>query len=480
LSRLGARPVAWLGATLLAIASLNAVTKRGAPDSGEATARAPSAPLLLVGLDAFEWDVALPLLGRGELPHLARLMERGVYGELATARPTLSPILWTSIVTGKDRSQHGIRGFVREAAPDEGGVRLFNSHDRRTKALWNILSDHRRRVAVVGWYMTFPVEDVNGAMVAQTQTPDQSDRRQGRAIMAGRLVENLPGQVHPAELEPEIMAIRRRVVERLPTVTREIFGEFRHPQGLLTRTHWTNSTWSVEADLVFLSVAEHLLAQRSGYDALLVYASGADVLGHRFWRHHDPTSFAHPPSREEIEDFGERLRDYYRFLDAWIGALQAANPGEETVMVISDHGMHATNRDVDFDVDALPDDMNRVHSGHHEDAPPGVFIAAGPGIRHEAESKPIHLLTRDDLRPIGTIFDVAPSVLGLFGIPKGRDMKGHVLEEVLARPEAAPRAIASHDDPAWRSARMPLSGDGIRSPGDDERMQQLRALGYVQ
>ena len=37
---------------------------------------------------------------------------------------------------------------------------------RKVKALWNILSDKQKKVAVVGWWATWPAEDVNGAMVS--------------------------------------------------------------------------------------------------------------------------------------------------------------------------------------------------------------------------------------------------------------------------------------------------------------------------
>ena len=49
------------------------------------------APVLLVGMDGLEWDLVLELVDQGRLPHLAALMERGVYGELKTLVPTLSP-----------------------------------------------------------------------------------------------------------------------------------------------------------------------------------------------------------------------------------------------------------------------------------------------------------------------------------------------------------------------------------------------------
>lgn len=57
--------------------------------------------LLLVGWDAADWMVIDPLLQAGKLPFLASLMKRGVHGNMATLYPALSPLLWTSVATGK-------------------------------------------------------------------------------------------------------------------------------------------------------------------------------------------------------------------------------------------------------------------------------------------------------------------------------------------------------------------------------------------
>jgi len=56
--------------------------------------------LVLVGWDGADWRLINPLLDRGEMPNLARLVSGGVMGNLATLQPMLSPMIWTSIATG--------------------------------------------------------------------------------------------------------------------------------------------------------------------------------------------------------------------------------------------------------------------------------------------------------------------------------------------------------------------------------------------
>ena len=123
------------------------------------------------------------------VPALARLVERGVMGNIATLQPCLSPLLWTSIATGKLPDKHGILGFVE---PDGGGgVRLSTSSSRKTKALWNIISQSEMRANVIGWYASHPAEPINGVCVSNQfdQNPPQP----------GQDWELPANAVHPAE-----------------------------------------------------------------------------------------------------------------------------------------------------------------------------------------------------------------------------------------------------------------------------------------
>jgi predicted AlkP superfamily phosphohydrolase/phosphomutase len=96
--------------------------------------------VLLVGWDAADWKVITPLMERGLMPATRLLVEQGVSGEIATLTPPLSPMLWTSIATGKRPFKHGILGFV-EPAPN-GGIQPITNLSRKTKAVWNILNQN--------------------------------------------------------------------------------------------------------------------------------------------------------------------------------------------------------------------------------------------------------------------------------------------------------------------------------------------------
>src|SRR5262249_36901627 len=68
-------------------------------------------PLLVVGLDGADWEVIRPLIREGRLPHLARLVGEGTSGTLLSEPPLLSPIIWTTLATGRPPTEHGITSF---------------------------------------------------------------------------------------------------------------------------------------------------------------------------------------------------------------------------------------------------------------------------------------------------------------------------------------------------------------------------------
>ena len=93
----------------------------------------PAQRLLILGWDAADWQVIDPLLARGQMPNLAALLARGTRADLRTLEPKLSPILWSTIATGKTADKHGIHNFV-EPNPSGEGVRVSSSTTRRTRA----------------------------------------------------------------------------------------------------------------------------------------------------------------------------------------------------------------------------------------------------------------------------------------------------------------------------------------------------------
>ena len=68
--------------------------------------------VIVIGLDGLEPSIVEAMLGRGDLPNLARIRAMGSYSRLRTTYPAQTPVAWSSFVTGTNPGGHGIFDFV--------------------------------------------------------------------------------------------------------------------------------------------------------------------------------------------------------------------------------------------------------------------------------------------------------------------------------------------------------------------------------
>src|SRR5205814_1464161 len=86
----------------------------------------------------------------------------GAIGTMRAEPPLLSPIIWTTIATGRRPEDHGVLDFLVDRPG--GGQAPVGSNARRTKALWEIFSDAGKASLVAGWWATWPPDPVHGVI----------------------------------------------------------------------------------------------------------------------------------------------------------------------------------------------------------------------------------------------------------------------------------------------------------------------------
>jgi predicted AlkP superfamily phosphohydrolase/phosphomutase len=443
-----------LAALLLGLAALAAC--------GESAPVAhPVSRVLVVGMDGLEWSVIRPLLAEGRLPNLQALMERGSFGYLASMKPTLSPVVWTSIATGKLMEDHRVTNFL------DAQRRVFTSGRRVGRAVWNIADQYGLSTNLFGWFVTWPAEHVRGMVVSGSSADSQLDANWKPALLPG-----VPGQVWPEELTGEVLALAAQAgalehVQRL--ASEKIFpGVQQELMDPLQKKVLQQTLWSLLSDETYFEIAEKYVRERPA-DLNLVYLGGTDVVGHRYWREFRPAGFAWADGAELDRQLAGVVPNYYAWVDEMLGKLVAAAGPDATIFVISDHGMHAVAQE--------REDTEFGMTGHHLDAPAGVIVAAGPPILKQGGVK---AFLQNGLLPThGSVVDVTPTVLALLGIPVGKDMRGRATLTLLApgpaRDNAALPPVPSHDQ-------------GFREPVLDEVPAEMSAnfeehfsqLGYLQ
>jgi len=125
--------------------------------------------VLIIGIDGAGWNLLKPWIKEGELPTLKKLADNGIIADLRTTIPPLSCSAWTSLFTGKNPGKHGIYEYMTESG------KLVNSKLIKSEKIWQTLSSHGKRCCIVNVPMTFPVEEINGYMIAGFLTPPDED-----------------------------------------------------------------------------------------------------------------------------------------------------------------------------------------------------------------------------------------------------------------------------------------------------------------
>ncbi|HEY3175434.1 MAG TPA: tetratricopeptide repeat protein [Candidatus Polarisedimenticolia bacterium] len=460
------QPLSTTRTSFLAAALAAILAWGGEPAAAPAAARAPAGTgvrLVLIGLDGADWQIAGPLIEAGRLPHLARLRRGGAWGDLRSAHPMLSPLLWTSIATGKTPDQHGIVDFlVRD--PRSARMVPITSAMRKARALWNIYSDAGRRVDIIAWWATWPAETINGHMISdrtayslfgyQPRPEDQVGLVSPPAYLA---------QVQPLHVDESRITLKdlRRFAPisqaDLDAARAKLKGDptqaYADPINHLVRLLASTRTYH--------AIALKLLRE-SPADLLAVYYQGIDEVGHRFAHYIPPR----PAWVDEaaFEKYHDVVTRFYEYQDELIGELLEAAGSGVTVAVVSDHGFLNGSDRPDFppDVELKAGAWHRLY---------GILVLNGKGIQPGR------------LEPT-SLYDVAPTLLYLSGLPVAADMAGRPILDAIApafRSQFEMASVPTYEDPSGaRSGGGPdAPAQGSSSAIDDEILAKLRSLGYI-
>lgn len=397
--------------------------------------------LVLVGWDAADWNIIEPLLLAGKMPHLKKMMENGAHGAIATMDPPLSPMLWTSIATGKTADQHGILGFV-EPDSNTGKVRPASSTSRNCKAIWNILNQQGHPANVIGWWPSHPAEPIDGVMVSNMfgKSPD------------GKYFE---GSVHPVSLAAELMQCKVEAKD----ITLEQLLPFVPAAATVDQEkdkHLHNLAALLANFLTIGKLGKYVLKK---YPAVFtgIYFDVIDQLCHTFMKFY-------PPQMEGVPDdffklYQQVIPQMYIQHDQLLGELMDIAGSDTCFAVLSDHGFYSDHlRPV-----RLPNDPASPALEH---ALFGMFCIQGPGIKKATGLEGIGLL------------DIAPTILSYLGIAPAADMPGKVMSAAFSS-KVNEQRIASWESVDGNCGMHPR-GLTENSWYSTEAMFQMMELGYIE
>jgi len=211
---------------------------------------------------------------------------------------------------------------------------------------------------------------------------------------------------------------------------------------------------------VVADVADRLFRTET-FDLFAVYLELTDVVQHFAFMSFVDDSFKQAMRRAVVDGKlpGELEREAYDRIAAVVCPvyqnaerilrryLESEKYRQAYFVIVSDHGFSFVVRD---------DMINYNHIGQ-EKAPDGILVVRGPGVR------PGRI-------PLARIYDVAPTVLALLGLPADRSMDGAPLNRLLP----ARRRLGFT---TYRKGKLHATGENRAV--DEQKLQELRALGYL-
>ena len=261
--------------------------------------------VLFLGLDGGTSAVLDPLFARGRLPHLAALWRRSAAGTLRSTTPMVTPVAWTSFLTGCTPPAHGIHDFYY-IDPTDRTIRPNHAGRVRVPDLWQLLADAGRAVVSLGLPMTYPPPRVRGLIVAGSDAP---------------------GLEWAFAQCPEFGAELRA---RLPDYTHKVLWKHRprRLRDLRALAARNRAAFRAQAD------AAELADARVDWSALMVHFHNLDGLQHRLWPYLDvdATGVRDPIWNAEVAACLDAL-------DEAAGRLmELASRRDAAIIAVSDHG----------------------------------------------------------------------------------------------------------------------------------------------
>ncbi len=417
-------------------------------DAAQRARRAPGsrAPVIWLGLDGLDWELLDRLAAEGRMPNWKRLAAEGYTARLKSYVPILSPVVWTTVATGLGPNLHRVLDF-QEVDPATGQKVPISGRSRAVPAIWNVASASGLTVGVVGWWATHPAEEVKGFFVTDHASPIlfEGMPKPGVAFPAslGAGVEQIAtreGRVTDAELARFVDLPLDEIAD-----ARASGKGLESPVIALARTIAATRTQS--------RIARELY-DRNLPDLMMLYLEGTDVVGHVF------ASYVAPKmdcvSDADFARYHRAVDEYYALVDRLIGQwMRRAEEDGATLVVNSDHGFKWG-----ADRSCERGSLNPATAGfwHRID---GVFAAWGGRAQKGTE------------RGRASVFDVAPTVAALLGLPVDRRSEGSPVRAGF-RDLAAPARKDLADVPVRR-----LAAEQMSEKEASEYAKKLMALGYL-
>lgn len=257
--------------------------------------------VVILGIDGVPYQLLTDLANRGIMPNVKHLWNEGTLARMESSLPEISATAWSSIMTGKNPGKHGIYGFT-DIIQGTYSISYHSSKKLRVHPFWQ--RDKGKKYVIINLPATYPAQEINGLLISGFVAPDLDNAVYPRSYL--KTLKDL-------EYTIDIDAQKVRKSNRL--LFKKLF-ETLETRIKTYRYFWKHFEW----------------------DTFMVVFTGTDRLEHYLWDAY----------KNEEHEYHEQFLKYFQRIDTAIGEIHEKMDEEDTLILLSDHGMEGIKTSVNL------------------------------------------------------------------------------------------------------------------------------------
>jgi predicted AlkP superfamily phosphohydrolase/phosphomutase len=263
--------------------------------------------IIVLGLDGFNPE--LVKLWADDLPHLMKIQSEGIWGQLQSTIPPITPPAWTCAQTGVNPGQFGFWDFTYRNDFSYSQPELVNAGMIKPSPLYKFLSYKRaKKVAIINVPVSWPPPEIPGGYAITDFTTPGLEQ----------------GYTWPDSLKIEVA---------------DLVGEY-----LLDASTSDTNYRMMDKDLVLeriykmdeqrFKLLKHFIKSKK-CDYIFCVTMGTNRLSHLFYHFFDRTHKRY----ESNERYKDILKNHYKFIDTQIGEVWTLLDSDTAFFIHSDHSI---------------------------------------------------------------------------------------------------------------------------------------------
>jgi len=257
---------------------------------------------IILGIDGVPYELMDKLSDKNIMPNFKDLKSEYDFRQMKSSIPHISSVSWSSIITGENPGEHGIFGFT-DIIPNTYSLCFPNFNALKSKPFWHQKPDKKH--VIINVPSTYPAKQLNGIHIAGFVALDLE-----KAVYPHKIMTKLNNIGYEIDVDTKLAHQQSKAVFidelfRVLELRKKAFDLF-----------WDDIKW----------------------DIFMPVITGSDRIGHFLWGIYE----------DEKNQYHSRFLDYFREIDRNIGEFTSKLKDDDTLIILSDHGMEKIEQNVNL------------------------------------------------------------------------------------------------------------------------------------